>query len=195
MARTEDILSLIFFYLVSALLGDGTLLSGGDNTYGQLARKISEPSLLPVADISSFNPISLASGLGHSLALCHNSATKHNTSCKTVIFSWGWNIASQLGRRGNTELPGLVKGLEGEHIVSVSAGRVHSLALTGEEVFVWGSGRNGRLGLGHSMDEAEPTLIESLEGFRVLQAVAGFDHNLLLVRDLCNQHETSSESN
>lgn len=170
--------------MFSALLGDGTLLSGGDNTYGQLARKTGEPSLLPVAGISSFNPISLASGLGHSLALCHNSPTKSNTSCKTAILSWGWNIGSQLGRRGNNELPGLVEGVEEEHIVSVSAGRVHSLALTGQgEVFVWGSGRNGRLGLGHSMDEAEPVLIESLEGLGVLQAVAGFDHNLLLVAD------------
>ncbi|KAF3321432.1 Ultraviolet-B receptor UVR8 [Carex littledalei] len=163
---------------------DGTLLSGGENTYGQLARKTGEPSLLPVADISSFNPVSLASGLGHSLALCHSSTTENNTSYKTVVLSWGWNIGSQLGRSGNNEVPGLVEGLEGEHILSVSAGRVHSIALTGEgKVFIWGSGRNGRLGLGHSIDEAGPVLIESLDGFRVLQAVAGFDHNLLLVAD------------
>ncbi|KAJ1703470.1 hypothetical protein LUZ63_003249 [Rhynchospora breviuscula] len=164
------------------LCGDGMLLSGGDNTYGQLARKTGEPSLLPVSGISNFSPISLESGLGHSLALCHQFPAGNHTSYKTAILSWGWNIGSQLGRNGNNEIPGIVEGLEGENIVSVSAGRVHSVALTREgEVFVWGSGRNGRLGLGHTMDEGEPALIESLEGSRVLQAVAGFDHNLLLV--------------
>lgn len=78
----------------------------------------------------------------------------------------------------------MVEGLEGESVVSVSAGRVHSIALTSKgEVWAWGSGRNGRLGLGSSIDEAEPALVESLVGMKVLQAVSGFDHNLLLVAE------------
>ena len=75
-----------------------------------------------------------------------------------------------------------VEGLIGENLVSVSGGRVHSIALTSKgEVWVWGCGRNGRLGLGSSTDEAEPILLDSLEGCEVLQAVSGFDHNLVLI--------------
>ncbi|KAJ3679055.1 hypothetical protein LUZ60_017066 [Juncus effusus] len=162
------------------LCNDGTVLSGGDNTYGQLGRKTGKsiPDLLPIADIT---PISLSAGLGHSLALCNYKTTPEP---QTGVLSWGWNRSSQLGRKGGNEIPDFVEGLDGKLIVSVSAGRVHSICLTEEgEVWAWGSGRNGRLGLGHSMDEMEPSLVESLEGFRVLEAVCGFDHNLVLVAE------------
>ena len=75
-----------------------------------------------------------------------------------------------------------VEGLIGENLVSVSGGRVHSIALTSKgEVWVWGCERNSKLGLGSSTDEAEPILLDSLEGCEVLQAVSGFDHNLVLI--------------
>lgn len=100
------------------------------------------------------------------------------------IVSWGWNQSSQLGRPGPENLPLLVDGLAGECPVSVSGGRVHSIALTSmREVWVWGCGRNGRLGLGSSNDESEPTLLDSLEGLEVLQVVSGFDHSLVLVAE------------
>lgn len=134
--------------------------------------------MLPVD--MDFRPFSISAGLGHSLALCRIHPEKEDT----CVVSWGWNRSSQLGRRGPEEIPAAVEGLEGENIVSVSAGRVHSIALnTNGELWTWGSGRNGRLGLGSSLDEAEPALVESLEGLRVLQAVSGFDHNLLLVAE------------
>lgn len=134
--------------------------------------------LLPV-DIS-FHPISIASGLGHSLAICKNPSAEDATS----IVSWGWNQSSQLGRDGPENLPAVVEGLAGETPLSVSGGRVHSIALTSEgEVWVWGCGRNGRLGLGCSNDEAEPMLLDYLEGTDVLQAVSGFDHNLVLTTE------------
>jgi alpha-tubulin suppressor-like RCC1 family protein len=75
-----------------------------------------------------------------------------------------------------------VEGLAGETAILVSGGRVHSIAVTSKgEVWVWGCGRNGRLGLGSSCDEAEPIMLDSLEGCEVLQAVSGFDHNLILI--------------
>lgn len=160
------------------LCRDGTLLSGGSNIYGQLGRVVQDLGLLPV-DIS-FHPISIASGLGHSLAICKNPSAEDATS----IVSWGWNQSSQLGRDGPENLPAVVEGLAGEIPLSVSGGRVHSIALTSEgEVWVWGCGRNGRLGLGCSNDEAEPMLLDYLEGTDVLQAVSGFDHNLVLTTE------------
>ncbi|KDP45169.1 hypothetical protein JCGZ_15034 [Jatropha curcas] len=157
------------------LCRDGTLLSSGSNIYGQLGRANCEMGLFPV-DID-FYPLSIASGLGHSLAICGVAS-----SDATSIVSWGWNRSSQLGRLGPDNIPLEVEGLAGEGPVSVSGGRAHSVALTSKkEVWVWGCGKNGRLGLGSSADEADPILLDSLEGCQVLQVVSGFDHNLVLI--------------
>ncbi|KAL1567299.1 ultraviolet-B receptor UVR8 [Salvia divinorum] len=157
------------------LCRDGTLLSGGSNAYGQLGQVTGYLGLHSV-DLG-LQPICVASGLGHSLAIC-------NAEDGPTIVTWGWNHSSQLGRDGTENIPLVIDSLAGEMPVSVSGGRVHSIAVTEKrEVWSWGCGRNGRLGLGSSADEAEPMLVEYLEGSDVLQAVAGFDHNLVLVRE------------
>ncbi|PSS05887.1 Ultraviolet-B receptor like [Actinidia chinensis var. chinensis] len=160
---------------------DRTLLSSGSNIYGQLGRAIQDLGMLPVD--MKLQPVSIASGLGHSLAICQIGRLG-GTGDNTGIVSWGWNQSSQLGREGPENLPLVVEGLAGENLISVSGGRAHSIALTSKgKVWVWGSGRNGRLGLGSSMDEAKPMLVEYLEGCEVLQAVSGFDQNLVLVAE------------
>ncbi|KAJ6795468.1 putative E3 ubiquitin-protein ligase HERC3 isoform X1 [Iris pallida] len=162
------------------LCGNGTLLSCGDNTYGQLGREKGGSGLLPV-DID-YQPITLSAGLGHSLAICQMPSSEDGEG--TGLVSWGWNQSFQLGHHGPGKIPAMVEGLEGETLVSASAGRVHSIALNSKgQVWAWGSGRNGRLGLGSSTDEMEPALVESLDGLEVLQAVSGFDHNLLLIAE------------
>lgn len=161
--------------------GDGTLLSCGSNVYGQLGREKQDLGLFPV-DIS-FRPTSIASGLGHSLAICQVPSSNVIGGAEGVV-TWGWNQSSQLGRGGSENIPLVIEGLEGGIPVTVSGGRVHSIALTSKgEVWVWGCGKNGRLGLGSSCDEAEPILLDSVEGCQVLQAVSGFDHNLVLIAE------------
>lgn len=167
------------FYLLT--LGDGTLFSGGSNVYGQLGRAEKDLGTQPV-DIH-FHPLSIASGLGHSFAVCNNPSSEPTRDATSVV-SWGWNQSSQLGRDGPNNIPQVVEGLVGESPVSVSGGRAHSLALTAKkELWAWGCGRNGRLGLGSSADEAEPIFVEYLEGSEVIQAVAGLDHSLVLVTE------------
>ena len=137
--------------------------------------------MLPV-DIS-YIPFSVSASAGHSLALCHIS-TKGTDNVKTGVLSWGWNCSSQLGRPGQEDAPALVNYLVGENPITAAAGRVHSIVLMSNgDVWAWGSGRNGRLGLGSSMDEAEPCLIDTLEGVEVLQVATGMDHNLILVKE------------
>lgn len=157
------------------------LLSSGSNIYGQLGRARQDLGLLPV-DIS-VNPISIASGLGHSMAICQVPSVEGEEDGPHIL-SWGWNQSSQLGRAGPENVPMVVEGLEEETPVSVSGGRVHSIMLTSKgEVWTWGCGQNGRLGLGSSIDEEEPRLVEYLEGTEVLQVVSGFDHNLVLTSE------------
>ncbi|GER29118.1 regulator of chromosome condensation family protein [Striga asiatica] len=164
------------------LCSDGTLLSSGSNVYGQLGRAKDDLGFHAVdMKFSGPRPIRIASGLGHSLAICTNILSEDGTN---NVVTWGWNQSFQLGREGSENIPLAVAGLDGVGPTSVSGGRVHSLAVTGKgEVWSWGCGRNGRLGLGSSIDEPEPMLIEQLEGREVLQAVAGFDHNLVLLND------------
>lgn len=161
------------------LCRDGVLLSCGSNVYGQLGRAKIDLGVFPVE--MSFSPVFIAAGLGHSLAICQFGESDVSVGT-TNIASWGWNLSSQLGRPGDGKLPSLIDALDGENPVSVSAGRAHSLALTSKgELWVWGSGKSGRLGLGSSVNQVEPSCIDSLEAFQILQAVSGFDHNLVLV--------------
>ncbi|KAL8160331.1 hypothetical protein V2J09_001868 [Rumex salicifolius] len=159
------------------LCSDNTVLSGGSNTYNQLGRVTEDIGFGRVQ--MAYNPISIASGLGHSMAICRASSSDQARN----VISWGWNGNSQLGRVGPPDVPSQVDSLEGEEVVSVSGGRVHSLAVTAKgELWAWGCGKNGRIGLGSSFDEPEPFLVE-MEGVKVVQAVAGFDHTLVLVSE------------
>ncbi|KAL0547093.1 hypothetical protein IC582_017016 [Cucumis melo] len=163
------------------LCRDGTLLSCGSNIYGQLGRVTQDLGLLPVD--SSFHVKSIAAGLGHSLAICQDTSNKDERDATSVI-SWGWNQTSQLGRVGPNSIPLAIEGLAGETPISLSGGRAHSIALGSKgEVWVWGCGRDGRLGLGSFSDESEPVFLDSLQNCNVVQAVSGFDHNLVLVVD------------
>lgn len=161
--------------------GDGTLLSCGSNIYGQLGRARQDLGLLPVD--TSFHVKSVAAGLGHSLALCQDTSNREIRDVVSVI-SWGWNQTPQLGREGPNSIPLAIEELAGEIPVSVSGGRAHSIVLGSRgEVWVWGCGKDGRLGLGSSSNESEPIFLDSLENCNVVQAVSGFDHNLVLVAD------------
>lgn len=162
------------------LCRDGILLSSGSNAYGQLGRENANLGMHPV-DIN-LRPLSLASGMGHSLAICQVQLSSDSRINSSTLVSWGWNHNSQLGRDGPENVPLVVEGLADETPVGASGGRAHSMVVTDKkELWTWGCGRNGRLALGSSMDEAEPMLVEYLEGRQVIQAVAGFDHSLVLV--------------
>lgn len=55
------------------------------------------------------------------------------------------------------------------------------------QVFAWGSGRNGRLGLGTQQSAAAPELIDYLDGCDIKDISCGHDHTLVLVRRLTQE--------
>ncbi|KAJ7537147.1 hypothetical protein O6H91_12G100000 [Diphasiastrum complanatum] len=177
----------------SLALDAGHVFSFGDNTYDQLGRQVGEMLVgLVEGDIQNSHAIHINAGLGHSLAVVsflngsrkqtgiHENA-KSDLGVKTtgVPFSWGWNSAGQLGTMSTCPVPRPVEVLN--DVISLAGGRAHSLAVTPEgKLWAWGSGLNGRLGLGSSMDEPFPVPVDSLDNHKIVQAVSGFDHNLVL---------------
>jgi alpha-tubulin suppressor-like RCC1 family protein len=60
-------------------------------------------------------------------------------------------------------VPTFVKGLIDKKIIMASCGAKHMMALTEEnQIFVWGTGENGRLGLGDTKGRNVPTVVDQL---------------------------------
>ncbi len=93
-------------------------------------------------------------------------------------------------------------GLPENNRALVAAARVHSV-LASEDLFVdpetahlphddtlnsmtqfyaWGSGHNGRLGLGYQQDMTVPEMVSELDGAEILDVACGHDHTLVLIR-------------
>ncbi|WVY98107.1 hypothetical protein V8G54_030258 [Vigna mungo] len=110
----------------------------------------------------SVSPIFIAAGLGHLLAI-HQLGESDGSVGTTNIASSGWNLSSQLGRLGDGKVPSFIDALNGENLVSVSAGRAHSLALMSKgELWLWGSGKSGRVGWASFADQVEPFCLDYL---------------------------------
>ncbi|CAG9464802.1 unnamed protein product [Pedinophyceae sp. YPF-701] len=72
-------------------------------------------------------------------------------------------------------LPAGVKALQ------VSCGDQHSAVVTDDgQLFVWGCGAGGRLGLGDESDQPTPVRVRSIAGTHVTQVACGARHTLLL---------------
>jgi alpha-tubulin suppressor-like RCC1 family protein len=138
-----------FFCL--ALDSDGKVYSWGNNSSGNLGDGSMVNRAAPVAvDISGVLSgkvvCSISAGLEHALALTMDG----------VIAAWGQGGQGSLGN-GNvadqsSPVAVVTSGvLASKTITAVSAGRLHSLALSSDgRVFTWGSDLYGRLGDGNS---------------------------------------------
>ncbi|XP_076831350.1 putative E3 ubiquitin-protein ligase HERC3 isoform X2 [Brachyhypopomus gauderio] len=84
--------------------------------------------------------------------------------------------------RASTEL---VVALDAQKIAGVACGQSHSLALSEQgQVFAWGAGEGGQLGLGSREDAVRvPRLIKKLCEHRISQVMCGNQHCIALSRD------------
>ncbi len=72
-----------------------------------------------------------------------------------------------------------------------SVGRQHAALVTrGGELFTWGSGHAGKLGLGHTMDACSPQRVHTLWGQSIQHVAAGGALLLLVCHStyLCSTH-------
>ncbi|KAA0721995.1 putative E3 ubiquitin-protein ligase HERC4 [Triplophysa tibetana] len=75
-----------------------------------------------------------------------------------------------------------LKDLSNRHVIQISCGDQHSMALTQEgQVFVWGKNSHGQLGLGEGRSGSQtPQHVQCLDGVPLAQISAGGDHSFVL---------------
>lgn len=174
-----------------ALLINGTVMSWGANTEGQLGNGKFLKSNVPVTVKALGGVAAVAAGGEHSLALLAGG----------TVMSWGANEFLQLGTQGtlkkvgggepeeepeyeeiqveNSNVPVPVQKLTG--VTAVAAGRVHNLALLGDgTVMAWGANELSQLGNGTSGGTtALPSAVSGLGGVSAI--AAGAAHSLALL--------------
>jgi uncharacterized delta-60 repeat protein len=130
-----------------ALCSDGTVVSWGDNTNGELGNSSNTRSLVPVAVTTSGALLgrtvtAIACGQNHTLALLADGA----------VATWGANANKQLGNNSTTpsNAPVLVYTsgvLNGRRVVKVHASGDSGLALCSDNTLAaWGLNDHGQLG-------------------------------------------------
>jgi hypothetical protein len=101
------------------------------------------------------------------------------------VYSFGDGRYGQLGHgdKENKFTPTLIEAaLEGEFVVQVACGYIHSMALTRKGcVYTWGEGVNGRLGHASEVDYTSPCMVKDLFGKMVVQISSYNVHSVALV--------------
>jgi len=143
--------------------------------HGEGVTRLDTPTRLS-STLGGERAVSVSAGVGHTLALTADGA----------VWSWGDGNYGQLGHgdRQNQLLPKKVEAFAGQHVVAVSAGDSHSLAITADgAVWSWCQGAWGQLGHGDKQPQWLPKKIEAFAGQRVVAVSAGAQHSLALTAD------------
>jgi alpha-tubulin suppressor-like RCC1 family protein len=144
-------------YFASVIMGDGTVMAWGDNTYGQLGQVASNQCNTAVTNTSLSAVITacVESGCGsyHNLALLKDGTVR----------AWGKNNYGQLGNNSttNSETPVIPQGLG--NIVDISGSQYHSIACdSGGNAWSWGYNGYGNLGDGTFTQRTVPVQVTGI---------------------------------
>jgi alpha-tubulin suppressor-like RCC1 family protein len=158
-----------------ALKADGTLLSWGSDTFGQLGN---DPSLqlrrVPVSVLGASNIVAIAAGGTHSLAL----------KVDGTLLSWGNDNSGQLGDNDLlSKQSTFVPVSNAKDIISIAAGLANSLALQADgTVLSWGSDNAGQLGNNDELSDS-PIPMPVADATNIVTLAAGGSHSLALKAD------------
>ena len=153
-----------------AIASDGTLLTWGDNSYGQLGNGSNSPYFAPQRVPSLAGVMAVAAGARHMLVLKSDG----------TVWAFGSNGSGQLGDGTTTSraAPVQVSGLT--NVTAIAAGSFHSLAIKADgTLWTWGSNSSGRLGDGTTTQRNRPVQITTLSN---VVAIAGGSAHSLAVR-------------
>eukprot|EP01104_Vermistella_antarctica_P015030 TRINITY_DN4850_c0_g1_i2.p1 TRINITY_DN4850_c0_g1~~TRINITY_DN4850_c0_g1_i2.p1 ORF type:complete len:374 (+),score=54.17 TRINITY_DN4850_c0_g1_i2:200-1321(+) len=105
------------------------------------------------------------------------------------VFTFGCALNGRLGVGAHFEddkmfKPKIVELLQGHTITKIDCGQDHMAAITDEgELFTWGYGANGRLGLGDEIDQFEPKIVEGMKGKFVVDVDCGGYHTGAITKE------------
>eukprot|EP01105_Mastigella_eilhardi_P011889 TRINITY_DN2730_c0_g1_i2.p1 TRINITY_DN2730_c0_g1~~TRINITY_DN2730_c0_g1_i2.p1 ORF type:complete len:327 (+),score=16.94 TRINITY_DN2730_c0_g1_i2:53-1033(+) len=103
-----------------------------------------------------------------------------------TVLAWGENAVGQMGLETdeNSRIPKSVPlhTLQGCRVSSLYCGGQHSVAVTeGGDIYVWGNGTEGQLGLGDRTSRQSPTLCTAFIGKKVTTLSCGRNHNAAML--------------
>lgn len=165
-------------------LGLGSLIDASRNTFTNITTNISGKKI-----------INISAGNEHSLLL--TSDTSNN------LYSCGNNSNGELGIGNNTNQSSFqlanVGSINTKKIISISAGRYHSLLLTNENLnnlYSCGENDSGQLGLGNTIDQSsfQLAIAGTINGKRTIYISGGGDHSLILTNDSSNNLYSCGEN-
>jgi alpha-tubulin suppressor-like RCC1 family protein len=183
---------------------DGAVYACGGNHDGQLGlgdNKLKfQFSLKLVTALHGHHVIQLASGGGHVLALTKDgkvfswgrdangrlglddddTLTPVNSTTAPLTPRKSPNKSPKQAKPSNQFRPVLISALQHVTVTHVTCGWNHSMALTSTgEVYAWGNGSDGKLGLGDEQDRSTPTLLPyfAQERIPVQNITAGYYHS------------------
>jgi alpha-tubulin suppressor-like RCC1 family protein len=139
----------------------GELFTFGDGQNGRLGPGVQQNEGVPrlVEAFSGKKVVGASAGSNHTAAWIEAG------ELFTELFTFGEGFFGQLGHGGDEyeDVPRLVEALAGKKVVGAAAGLEHTAVWTTEwELFTFGTGDLGALGLGNEEDECVPTLVETL---------------------------------
>ena len=140
----------------------------GDGDKGRLGHGDRDARLVPTCVAALVEPNFCQVACGQSLTVALTT-TGH-------VFTMGSPVFGQLGiPQADGKLPSRVEGkLMKNFVEEIACGAYHVAVLTSRtEVYTWGKGANGRLGLGDTEDKLSPTLVEALRDKQVKSIVCG----------------------
>ncbi|XP_046841224.1 uncharacterized protein LOC124435332 isoform X2 [Xenia sp. Carnegie-2017] len=108
------------------------------------------------------------------------------------VYTWGKSSNGRLGHGDLIEEEGKAPPFRVEllhiqriRVRSVACGREHTLALTRQGVYAWGSSDYGQLGLGSNAKQTRPAFVTELADKDCIALTCGYYHSLALSADRC----------
>ncbi|KAJ4975131.1 hypothetical protein NE237_000237 [Protea cynaroides] len=152
------------------LTRQGHVYTCGINTYGQLGHGDTldrpTPKIVELLDRIGC-VVQIAAGPSYSLAVTSDGTVYSFGSCS--------NFCLGHGEQHNELQPRAIQSFKrkGIHVVSVSAGDEHAMALDSSGfVYTWGKGYCGALGHGDEIDKTTPEILSNLKDYLAIQVCA-----------------------
>lgn len=140
----------------AALDAQGRVFMWGENVHGAIGVGSSAPTIWTPTHVPLPEPASSISTGGD----LEDNGSSFAILPKEAVYGWGYDNHGQVGDRSTLDKPAPVN--TGLHFTSVVAGGVFSLGLDHEgNVYSWGAGFGGSLGVGHTKGPAfTPLFVE-----------------------------------